>query len=178
MHMPILIPVKCCELFIANGITSIRHLSGGDHLLEHDALVRSGKTTGPYLYASGPIFDGAGAQDKPESHSYINSLEEAERAVYDTIQNGYLWVKTYASIDPVHLKRLMETANSCGIKVCGHMSYFVDSKTLRDWGYHCCEHSSSLPRHAADIEYLAKSGMWFCPTQVVCEDTSRLCLEW
>jgi hypothetical protein len=63
----------------------------------------------------------------------------------------------------------MDTANTCGIKVCGHMSYVVDAKELRDWGYHCCEHSSSLPKHRADIEYLAKSGMWFCPTQVVCE---------
>ena len=157
------------ELFIANGITSIRHLSGGARVMELDKKIRNKEAIGPYLYASGPIYDGAGAQEKPESHQYIDSLEDAEKAVYDTIQDRYLWVKTYPSIEPEHLKRLMETANSCGIKVCGHMSYLVDAKTLRDWGYHCCEHSSSLPRHSADIEYLAKSGMWFCPTQVVCE---------
>lgn len=157
------------ELFIANGITSIRHLSGDKRQMEYDAEIRSGKRVGPYIYSSGPIYDGAEAKEKPASHLYVATLEEAEKAVYDTIAGGYRWVKTYPSITPEHLKRLMDTANACGIKVCGHMSYHVDAKTLRDWGYHCCEHSSSLPHHDADIEYLAKSGMWFCPTQVVCE---------
>jgi imidazolonepropionase-like amidohydrolase len=160
---------EMCELFIANGITAIRHLSGEKRQMEYDAEIRAGKRVGPYIYSSGPIYDGVGAPEKLPNYVYISTLEEAEKAVYDTIDGGFRWVKTYPSITSDHLKRLMDTANSCGIKVCGHMSYFVDAKTLRDWGYHCCEHSSSLPRHDADIEYLAKSGMWFCPTQAVCE---------
>jgi imidazolonepropionase-like amidohydrolase len=157
------------ELFIANGITVIRHMSGGARQFECDAEIRAGKRVGPYIYPTSPIYDGAGAQDKIPTNVYLATVEEAERAVYDSIAAGYRWVKTYSSLSPEQYRRLMETANACGIKVCGHMSYFVDAKLLRDWGYACCEHSSSLPPHPADIEYLAKSGMWFCPTQAVCE---------
>ena len=49
------------------------------------------------------------------------------------------------------------------------MSKKLDNKVLADEGYFCCEHSSSLPAHKADIRYLAESGMWFTPTQTVCE---------
>lgn len=160
---------EMCDLFLANGITAIRHLSGGSREQEYAAEIQSGKRTGPYIYLSGPIIDGADALEKPESHVYVSTVEEAEQAVYNTINQGYRWVKTYPSLNKDQLKRLMDTANRCGIRVCGHMSYVVDAKTLRDWGYECCEHSSSLPRDDADIEYLARSGMWFCPTQVVCE---------
>lgn len=160
---------EMCKLFIANGITGIRHLSGGQRVLEYSEEIRRGLRVGPYVHLSGFIYDGGEAAEKFESHKYINTIEEAEKAVYDTIEDGYSWVKTYPSISPENLERLMKTAMEAGIKVCGHMSYHVDSKLLRDWGYHCCEHSSSLPKHPNDVEYLAKSGMWFCPTQVVCE---------
>ncbi|MBI9048748.1 MAG: amidohydrolase family protein [Anaerolineaceae bacterium] len=157
------------ELFIANGITGVRNLCGTAEHNVLDSEIRDGTKIGPYIYSSGPIIDGVKAIDKVDNRVYISSLQEAEEAVYNTINDGFRWVKTYPSIEPDHLQRLMETARDCGIKVCGHMSYPVDAKTLCDWGYHCCEHSSSLPRHDADIEYLAKGGMWFCPTQVVCE---------
>ena len=160
---------EMCELFIANGITSVRHLSGGRRQQQYDMQVREGSRVGPYIYSSSPIYDGADAPERMPGNVYLDGVAQAEQAVYDSIEAGYRWVKTYPSLTPEQLKRLMETANACGIKVCGHMSYHVDAKTLRDWGYYCCEHSSSLPRHPADIEYLAKSGMWFCPTQVVCE---------
>ncbi|WP_313346021.1 amidohydrolase family protein [Sedimentibacter sp.] len=160
---------EMCSLFIANGITSIRHLSGGSRVKKYSEEIMNGERIGPYVYSSGLIYDGWDAKEKFEGHVYLSTVEEAEKAVYDTIESGYQWVKTYPSISPEQLKRLMDTANACGIKVCGHMSYFVDAKELRDWGYHCCEHSSSLPKHESDVIYLAKSGMWFCPTQVVCE---------
>ena len=158
------------ELFIANGITAIRHLSGGRRQQEWDAEIRGGVRIGPYVYSSSPIYDGAAAQDKIPGNIYLATVEKRQSRPSTTASPaGYRWVKTYSSLSPEQYKRLMDTANACGIKVCGHMSYFVDAKLLADWGYACCEHSSSLPSHLADIQYLAKSGMWFCPTQVVCE---------
>ena len=121
------------------------------------------------MLGTGSIYDGDGASDRFDSHVYISTNEQAERAVLDTIAQGWKWVKTYPDIDPTVLYHLMRTANAHGIGVCGHMSKRVDARTLCDWGYECVEHSSSLPRDARDIAYLARAGMWFCPTQVVCE---------
>ncbi|GAU79790.1 amidohydrolase family protein [Fusibacter sp. 3D3] len=160
---------EMCNLFIANGITSIRHLSGGDKAMSYAKAIETGCVIGPSVYASGPIYDGSDALDKKSAYRYIDSIESAEKAVIDTVSAGYRWVKTYPSIKPEHLKALMAKANEMDIKVCGHMSYTVDSKMLCDWGYHCCEHSSSLPNEPQSIQYLAEAGMWFCPTQVVCE---------
>ncbi|MBS7525381.1 amidohydrolase family protein [Fusibacter paucivorans] len=156
-------------LFIANGITGIRHLSGGEMAMAFAASIERGEHIGPNVYASGPIYDGSEAIDKSPTYRYIATKEEAIKAVDDTIAEGYRWVKTYPAILPEHLEALMAHARERGIKVCGHMSYHVDHKTLCDWGYHCCEHSSSLPNDPESIAYLAEAGMWFCPTQVVCE---------
>lgn len=157
------------RMFIANGITSIRNLCGAKRHLKLDAEIRAGISVGPYIYSSSPIYDGDSAKDRFEGHIYLSTGEEAEKAVYDSIEAGFLWVKTYPSLTREQTKRMLDTANAAGIKVCGHMSHSIDAKLLCDWGYYCVEHSSSLPPHPADIAYLAKNGMWFCPTQVVCE---------
>ncbi len=166
-------------LFLANGITGVRNMQGVSRHLEYGAEILAGKRIGPYIYSTGQLYDG---KQTWQSLKVISSEEEAEKAVYDTAEGGFQWVKTYTAIaDNVYL-HLMKTAQKAGIKVCGHMSYTLDSKVLADLGYHCVEHSSSLPKHPADIEYIARSGMWFCPTQVVCEtlpdyvwDGKRLC---
>ena len=154
---------------IACGITSVRHLSGGMRQREYDSDIRAGKRVGPYIYSSGAIIDSITAPKMMPSHVYVHNADEAEQAVRDTVNDGYRWVKTYPSLSPDELRRLMDTANELGIKVCGHMSYHVDARTLADWGYACCEHSSSLPKTDDQIDYIAEKGMWFCPTQVVCE---------
>lgn len=157
------------KLFLANGITSVRNLCGTKRHLQIDADVRARKCIGPYIYSSSPIYDSVDASNHLEGHVYIKTEEEAEQAVYDSIKAGFRWVKTYPHLSEKQLKRMLDTAKAAGIKACGHMSYNVDAKFLCDWGYHCVEHSSSLPPHPNDIAYLAQQGMWFCPTQVVCE---------
>lgn len=160
---------EMAKLFIANGITGVRHMSGGEHIQDYIQKIESGEVLGPKVFSTSAIYDGDRALDKKETYQYIGSISEAESAVMDTIKNGFAWVKTYPSIDPEHLEHLMRVAAQQQIKVCGHMSYYVNSKILCDWGYECCEHSSSLPADEDEIRYLAEMGMWLCPTQVVCE---------
>lgn len=156
-------------MLLACGVTAVRHLSGGEKVKALIENIQAGVLPGPAIYGSGRIYDGRGGPSDSQNHRFIENEEQAEQAVYDTIEEGWLWIKTYPAIPPNLYKRLMDTANACGIKVCGHMAYQVDAKQLRDWGYHCCEHSSSMPRHHWDSRYLAESGMWLCPTQAVCE---------
>lgn len=161
-----------CEqpyLFLANGITAVRHLSGNPKVLEYDEQVRAGERRGPYLYSSSPIYDGEAAVDRTNMHIYISTVEQAEQAVYDTINGGYNEIKLYPSLTTAQFAMILDTARKCGLKVSGHMSHQTEAKFLCDHGYRSCEHSSSLPKHLEDCRYLARNGMWLCQTQVVCE---------
>lgn len=155
--------------YLASGVTAVRHLSGGERMLRYAREVTRGETAGPYLYSSSPIIDGDGAEEKFPSHVYVSTPEEAGKAVRSAHEAGYLWIKNYPSLTYDEFERLMKTANELGMKVSGHMSYSIPARTLADWGYACCEHSSSLPHDDEAIDYMADMGMWFCPTEVVCE---------
>ncbi len=154
---------------VASGVTSVRHLSGGDGVARYAREIRAGKRVGPYIYGSGPIVDGVSAQHKPASNVYVDGPEEAAQAVRDTAQAGWLWAKAYPSMTREEMESFLKEAARLHMKVSGHLSYTIDPKELADWGYACCEHSSSLPKTDADIDYIAEAGMWFCPTQIVCE---------
>ncbi len=154
------------EMFILNGVTTVRNMEGCKRHLRLSREIKQRKRTGPYLYSAGPLYDG---KQTWERNKLVTSKEEAELAVEETAAGGFLWVKTYSSIPGEAYIHLMKYAGRRGIKVCGHMSYEIDAKVLADLGYYAVEHSSSLPSHKADIRYLAEAGMWFCPTQVVCE---------
>ncbi|MGI6642433.1 MAG: amidohydrolase family protein [Bacillota bacterium] len=154
---------------IACGVTSVRHLSGGEGVARYAREIRAGRRVGPYIFASGPIVDGAKAEHRMPTHVYVDGPEEAAQAVRDTVEAGWLWAKAYASMTREEFESFLGEAKRLDIKVSGHMSYFVEPKVLVDLGYACCEHSSSLPKNDCDIDLIADAGMWFCPTQLVCE---------
>ena len=98
-----------------------------------------------------------------------------EAAICYTKENGFLWMKTYPSIEPELYRYLMRRCRQEKLPVCGHMTKKMDHRELADLGYVCCEHTSSLPKDPETIRYLAENGMWFCPTQVVCEPCRIMC---
>ena len=157
------------KMFLACGVTSVRNMRGYKRHAEYAAETLAGKRTGPYIYSSGPIYDGEDPSIPDNSNEIIRTEADVEQAIEYTIRNGFLWLKTYPSIEPELYRYLLKRARQQGLPVCGHMSKKLDDKVLADAGYYCCEHSSSLPSHKADIRYLAEAGMWFTPTQAVCE---------
>lgn len=155
---------EMCDLFIANGVTSVRHMSGTSRIMEYEKEIRTGKRIGPYIYSTSPIYDG----NDEGRHSKIVTERDADNAIEDTITNGYLWIKTYPSIPRDTYRYLCQRAAANGLRLCGHMARELEAKELADLGYYCCEHVSSMPNHRADIVYMAKAGMWICPTHLVC----------
>lgn len=157
------------DFFLACGITSVRNMRGyAMHAAWRDEIL-AGTRRGPYIYSTGPIYDGEDPSIPDNSNEILHTPEDVEKAIVYTKSHGFLWLKTYPSILPELYHYLMRRAGEEGLPVCGHMSKLVDDRILADEGYSCCEHSSSLPGKKEDIRYLAASGMWFCPTQAVCE---------
>ena len=152
------------EMLLACGITSCRNMWGFPETQTWRREIESGKRFGARVYSTGPLIDG---ETYWEGSLVVRTPEEAEKAVVDTINDGYEFVKTYPSIPRAAFLCLMDVANNLGIKVMGHGNYSVTFKELAKLGYYTLEHSSCLPENDEDILMLAESGMWFCPTLVV-----------
>lgn len=157
------------DFFLASGITSVRNMRGFEgHARWRDEIL-AGVRRGPYLYSSGPVYDGEDPTIPDNDNVILHTQADAEEAIRYTKQNGFLWMKTYPSIEPKLYQYLLKRCAEEGLPVCGHMTKKMDHKILADEGYDCCEHTSSLPSDPETIRYLAESGIWFCPTHVVCE---------
>ncbi|MCL2564426.1 MAG: amidohydrolase family protein [Defluviitaleaceae bacterium] len=151
-------------LFIANGVTSVRNMWGFPLQKQWDKEVREGKRIGPYIYSTGPLIDGV---ESWKGCLFVRTVEEAIKVVDITVDEGWGYVKAYPSLPKDAMLALMIRAKERGIGVVGHLAYNVDPRTLADLGYYCVEHTGCLPSNIDDVRYLAKSGMWFCPTQMV-----------
>ncbi|MDY3919203.1 MAG: amidohydrolase family protein [Candidatus Limivivens sp.] len=157
------------DFFLACGITSVRNMRGyAFHARWRDEIL-AGKRRGPYLYSSGPIYDGEDPSIPDNENVILHTEEDAEAAIAYTKKYHFLWLKTYPSIEPALYRYLLKRAAQEKLPMCGHMSKKLDDKVLAAEGYSCCEHTSSLPAKEEDIRFLAESGMWLCPTHVVCE---------
>lgn len=157
------------DFFLASGITSVRNMRGfAGHAKWRDEIL-AGTRRGPYIYSSGPLFDGEDPTIPNNQNVIISTTEDVEAGIRYTKQYQFPWVKTYPSIEPELYRYLMRRCKEEGLPVCGHMTKKMDPTELADLGYVCCEHTSSLPSDPEKTRYLAQSGMWFCPTHVVCE---------
>lgn len=157
------------DFFLASGITSVRNMRGfEDHARWRDEIL-AGTRRGPYIYSSGPIYDGPDPTIPHNDNVIVTTEEEVEEGIRYTKKYGFPWVKTYPSIEPELYRYLMRRCKEEGLPVCGHMTKQMEKTELADLGYICCEHTSSLPADPEQIRHLAETGMWFCPTHVVCE---------
>lgn len=157
------------DYFLASGITSVRNMRGFEGHAKWREEILEGKRRGPYLYSSGPVYDGDDPTIIDNDNVIIHTKEDVEEAIRYTKSHGFLWMKTYPSIEPELYRYLLKRCAEENLPVCGHMTKKMDDKILADEGYICCEHTSSLPSDPETIRYLAVSGMWLCPTHVVCE---------
>ena len=152
------------NLFIANGVTSVRNMWGFPKHLQWKEQSAKGEIVCPNIYTTGPLTDGLAYW---EGAKVVTTPEEAETAVLQVIEQGFSYFKAYPGIPKDAFLHLLAVAKKHNFKVVGHGSTSVSWKTLADFGYYCCEHTNCLPDDESDIEYMAKSGMWLCPTHCV-----------
>jgi len=83
---------RILDLFLANGVTTVRNMDGRPYILEWRDLIERGEMLGPGIYTAGPILDG----DPPvrEDNLAIGSADEAREAVRAQAAAGYDFVKS------------------------------------------------------------------------------------
>jgi imidazolonepropionase-like amidohydrolase len=149
------------NLFLANGVTTVRNMWGTPKILEWRDDIAAGRRVGPAIFSTSPLMDGI---ELWEGSEIVKTTEDAERAVLKAKTDGYTMIKTYPSIPREAFVRLMELARQYGMKVVGHGNASVTTDELIELGYHSIEHASLLPKDEDEVLRMAEAGMWFSPT--------------
>ena len=97
-------------LYIANGVTSIRHLKGRSEFLKLRQQIARGEVLGPTIYTCGPIVFG---DKKPE---------DARRIVAEQAKAGYDCIKIYDDWSREGYEALVAAANTHNIPAVGHLA--------------------------------------------------------
>jgi hypothetical protein len=109
-------PVHPLNLYLANGVTTIRDLNALDETgtyprqLQED--IRAGKRVGPTIYTSGEKLD-------------ASPLGDPEGLVRQNQERGYDLLKIYAYLSVDDFEAAMREAKKLGIYTAGHIPYAV-----------------------------------------------------
>lgn len=128
---------------LAQGVTNIRDMGNGPELLNVRRQVNADSLLGPAVTVISGLIDKAGEFAAPTG-ALVKSLEEALKAVDDYKKKGYDQVKLYSSIEPAWVKPLAERAHQLGMRVCGHIPYFMTASQAVDAGYDEVTHINML----------------------------------
>lgn len=109
------------ELFLANGVTSIRDVGGNVtelRLLREE--LEAGRVVGPRLAFCGPILDGTPPL-WPDLSLVVDTPQQARSAVGFLADQGVDCIKVYNSITEHVLETIVEEARSRKLPVVGHV---------------------------------------------------------
>lgn len=130
------------DRFVAYGVTSIRDVGGQKERVFalRDELNR-GSVTGPRMYASGAMLDGAPAT-WPEANALATGAA-ARQAIDQLVLLDAQQAKIYTGIDQGLLRPLMDEATTLGLPVTGHLGK-VDALTAARLGVGALEHMTGV----------------------------------
>lgn len=118
------------ELFVYNGITSIRGMLGHPKHLELKSKIQNGEILGPRLYTSGPSLNG----------NSVKTIADAEKMVKEQKAAGYDFLKLHPGLTKETFGAIARTARESGIPFAGHVSFQVGVWTAIDEGYSAIDH--------------------------------------
>ena len=133
---------RVLDLFLANGVTTVRNMDGRPYILAWRDRIARGEIRGPTIHTAGPILDG----DPPlrDDNLAIGSAEDARRAVRDQAAAGYDFVKVYTNLSGEAYAAVLETAADNGLPVAGHVPRGVTVEDALVSGIRSIEHVAEL----------------------------------
>jgi imidazolonepropionase-like amidohydrolase len=176
-------------LFVANGVTSVRNMWGHPEILELNNQIQKGEIIGPTIYSVGPLTDG----DPPMfgGSRVVATAEQAQQAVRDDKEAGYIGIKVYNQLSVPVYKAIVAAAADQRLPVMGHLPQGVSVADAAEAHQKSIEHFSFFAQSAmpdgsaytnlplaerfahADLsklpgiaELVAAGGTWVCPTVV------------
>lgn len=177
------------QLWIANGVTTIRGMFAQPYHLELRSLIASNEVLGPRLYTAGPSLNG----------SSVKTVEQALAKVNEQAAAGYDFVKMHPGLTLENYDAIAETAAAIDIPFVGHVSQDVGLWHALEAGQasieHLDEYMPALVREDVEVPRLrpgpsavalaalvdesrialaaqatAEAGVWNSPTETASEN--------
>lgn len=179
---------KDFDLFLINGVTTIRNMWGSPVHLKFKKLIECKSILGPALYTTGPlinVFQNKGSQNN-DSQAYwpeafnLNQSKNVEPAIKQMKADGYDFLKVYNKLRLDVYNEIIRVAGELDIPVVGHVPYDVGLERALQAGQQSIEHFmgySSIGKSdviQSEVDLTLKSGVWNCPTLVVIRNMSLL----
>jgi Amidohydrolase family len=108
-------------LYIANGITAVREMSGSPLLHEWRARVERGELVGPRSVIASRIVDGVRTDSTPETFVVVETETQAREAVRQAVRDGADFVKVYSGLPDNLYRVIANEARRHGIPFAGHL---------------------------------------------------------
>lgn len=150
------------DLFIVNGITSVRDTGGKMHLVKPmKAQADSDPNSYPRVKIAGPLLDGmprvydGSTPQIPDISQGLNSVEEVNEKVDALVAEGVDLLKAYEMLSPELYKAVLARAKKHGLKVTGHIPLSMTVQQASSEGLASIEHmrnlEMSMAQNAEDI---------------------------
>ena len=131
-------------LFVANGITTVRNMSGEPKHLELREKVKNKEIIGPTMYTSGPVIDGdadrwEGSAKPPlmsndwAQYQVVTNEQEVEMVIVEQKQLGYDFLKIYDNLSEEEYDAIGKIAKREGMEITGHVPFGVDIMKALAW---------------------------------------------
>ena len=163
MHVHLFLPQApeaSLNLMLANGVTSIREMSGDcwelagartgciSHFRALQSDIKAGRTPGPELVrVSSPMIMGSAVARAPEgAASFIvpRGAEDARKLVRHLHRRGVDLLKTHDAIPKPVFLALADEARQLGLEVSGHVPFGFNVAELGPLGFGSIEHARDL----------------------------------
>lgn len=142
-----LVDEKGLQLFLMNGVTSVRVMEGKPEHLEWRKRIESGEIQGPHLIVSTPLLH----REESDRFHHVSTPEQARSDIHMFHEAGYDWVKVLR-LDKTVLAAVIEEAGKWDMRVGGHNPNF---KLDGFYG----EEIKGSPAEAIPFDEVLKSGM-------------------
>ena len=134
------------RLFVANGVTSARNMSGPwehlDEVRRWREEIRAGRRIGPRLLTAGPILDGPGAGR--QTNLVITDPQQARDAVRRMASAGADFIKVYNLLSLDSYRAIAEEAAAQRLPFAGHIPLTISTADAIKAGQLTIEHQEGL----------------------------------
>lgn len=181
-------------LYLANGVTTIRNMSGmqlpawtkiipGLGFVRHINIkkeIASGRITGPEIFNCTPMLDVPPFYYPwPATRKVIN-VKHVPHLIKQFKKRGFDFIKVYSKLSAAVFKAIIEHGHRMGMQVGGHVPYAMSVDNAINAGIDFIEHligyiNTGIP-HENDVkvedldpivQLTIEKGVWNCPTLLV-----------
>lgn len=133
-------------LYVANGVTTIREMSGSPDVYAARARIESGALLGPRMIAASNIIDGSPTLWDPNliAVEVAGTPAEGRESVRRVAANGADFVKVYSRLHPDTHRAVADEARRHGLTIAGHLPDEVPATRASEIGQRSFEHSHSM----------------------------------